>query len=235
MTFNHQASLGDIAARVPSSVAVFERHGLDFCCGGKTTLGDACRAHGLSADTVVAEIEAGARVESVPDRDWTRAPLGELAEHIVSTFHDPLREELPRLTSMAAKVAEVHGAKDARLLRLAAAVGELAGDLQSHMADEESVLFPMVRALEHDAVGAAAVGHPITTLEHEHDRAGALLDEMRALTSGYTVPEWGCNTVRALFGGLSALEQTMHLHVHLENNVMFPRALARAGGESGAR
>jgi regulator of cell morphogenesis and NO signaling len=232
MTITETTTVAEIASALPSSVRVFQRHGIDFCCGGKTPIGVACEEQGIPFEQVASALEAAAVAGQAPDdRDWNQEPFSTLIDHIVSTYHDALREELPRLESMAARVSRVHGAKGPGLARLEALVTELAADLQAHMRKEEMVLFPAIRALELRREHANWIAQPIAVMEHEHDRAGALLSEMRSLTSDYAPPEWACQTFRALYHGLAELESTMHVHVHLENNVLFPRARARAAAE----
>ena len=235
MTITEATPIADIAATLPSSVRVFQRHGVDFCCGGARPLGEVCAEQGLSFPDIARAIEAAA-AEPAPDgRDWSREPLTALAEYIVETYHDSLREELPRLEAMAAKVARVHGAKAPFLLQVDDVIGELSADLNEHMRKEELVLFPTIRAIEQGGqVEADWVAAPISVMRHEHDRAGALLAELDRLTGRYVAPEWACATFRALYQGLQELEEAMHVHVHLENNVLFPRAmkLARHAGPS---
>lgn len=227
MTITEQTLVSDIAATLPSSVRVFQQHGVDFCCGGKRPLAVICEEQGLAFDEIARAIEASAAVPA-PERDWTTEPLSDLIDHIVSTYHDSLRSELPRLQAMASKVLTVHGSKADHLARLDHIVAELAADLTAHMQKEELVLFPAIRAA---AAGggtpSAWIAAPISVMEREHDYAGALLGELRRITGDYTAPEWACQTFRALYNGLDELERSMHLHVHLENNVLFPRALAR--------
>jgi regulator of cell morphogenesis and NO signaling len=139
-----------------------------------------------------------------------------------------LRKELPRLESMAAKVARTHGLSAAHLARLEAIVSELSAELRSHMRKEELVLFPAIRTIE-EGGAHPGIPIPIAVMEHEHDHAAALLSELRAMTDGYVPPPWACETFRALYDGLFVLEAAMHIHVHLENNVLFPRALVLAG------
>ncbi len=224
MTITDTTTVADIVSAVPSTARVFERHRIDFCCGGKIPLADACRKAGAPLEEVTAALEASARQPDPDTRDWNRAPLADLIDHIVSTYHEPLREELPRLESMAAKVARVHGAKAPHLSRLETIVTELSADLRSHMRKEEGVLFPAIRAMTPGGAPGMPIGAPIAVMEHEHDRAGELLAEMHRLTDGYAVPAWACETVRAYYHGLSELESGMHIHVHLENHVLFPRA-----------
>jgi regulator of cell morphogenesis and NO signaling len=228
MIISEHTTVAEIAAGVPSSVRTFQRHGIDFCCGGKQPLGSACQAHGVPVAEVVSAIEASAATRC-DDTDWTREPLHALIDHIVATYHDSLRDELPRLEAMAAKVARVHGAKAPSLTRLEALVGELSAELRAHMGKEETVLFPAIRALARGPRGASVpLSAAIATLEQEHDRAGAVLAALRTVTNGYEPPAWACATFRALYHGLSELEAAMHVHVHLENNVLFPRALRLA-------
>jgi len=226
MTITENTTVAEIASAIPSSVRVFQRHGIDFCCGGKSSLAAVCHKRGVALADVMSAIEASARAPGADDRDWNREPLPLLIDHIVSTFHDPLREELPRLEAMSAKVARVHAAKDASLVRLDEIAQELSAELRSHMRKEELVLFPAIRSIEE---GLPASGPrleaPIAVMEHEHDHAGALLAELRAITGDYVPPSWGCATVHALYHGLAELEAAMHVHVHLENNILFPRAL----------
>jgi regulator of cell morphogenesis and NO signaling len=225
MTITEQTRVADIATTVPSSVRVFQRFGIDFCCGGKIPLGVVCQERGLAFAEVASAIEASSAARA-DERDWTTAPRGALIAHIVSTYHDVLREELPRLEAMATKVAAVHGAKGSFLARVRDIVAELSADLREHMQKEERVLFPAIRAIDEGGMRQQGwVAAPIAVMEREHDRAGELLSELRRLSGGYVTPEWACNTFRALYHGLAELEASMHVHVHLENNVLFPRAL----------
>jgi regulator of cell morphogenesis and NO signaling len=234
MTITETTTVAEIAAAVPSSVRLFQRHGVDFCCGGNRAIGSVCEEHGLSFVEVAAAIEASAAA-TAPDRDWTGEPLHALIEHIVTTYHDRLREELPRLEHMAVKVSDVHGAKAPRLRQVQDVIGELSADLHDHMRKEERVLFPAICAIDSGtAQGSTWISAPIGVMEQEHDRAGELLAELRRLTEGYVAPEWGCQTLRALYHGLEELEASMHVHVHLENNVLFPRALKLAESAAAA-
>jgi len=226
MNITALTTVAEIASTMPSSVRVFQRHGIDFCCGGRTPLSSACEEQGVRFTEIVEAIEASAHAPESDTHEWATEALGELIDHIITTYHDPLRDELPRLESMAAKVSRVHGAKAPHVTRVAAIVSELSADLHLHMRKEELVLFPAIRTLEtrteHSDLRLYA---PIAMMEHEHDQAGALLSELRSITDGYVAPAWACETFRALYYGLSELEDAMHLHVHLENNILFPRAL----------
>jgi regulator of cell morphogenesis and NO signaling len=227
MTINENTTVAEIAAALPSSVRVFQRHNIDFCCGGKVPLANVCLDRGLPFETVVNDIAVAASATPATASDWLAAPLPTLITHIVRTYHDPLREELPRLGMMANKVASVHGQKDARLRRIAEIVADLSSDLLMHMEKEERVLFPAIELIDRQETAPMELGAPISVMEHEHDHVGTQLDELRSLTAEYVPPQWGCATLRALYAGLSELADTMHVHVHLENNVLFPRALRR--------
>ena len=222
MGITADSTVGTLAAEHPLATRVFARHGIDYCCGGGKPLRDVCAKRGLDASTVVAEIEAEVAPDDASARNWNEAPLVALIEHIVDTYHVPLSEELPRLEAMARKVNDVHGASDPeRLGELVRVFAGLRAELVDHMAKEERVLFPMVR----QGLGANA-GSPIEVMEHEHDAAGAALRRLRELTDDYRPPDYACTTWRALWAGLEALEGDMHRHIHLENNILFPRALA---------
>lgn len=226
MNITETTTVAEIASTLPSSVRVFQRHGIDFCCGGRTPLASACEERGVAFSQIVDAIEASTHTPQSDPRDWNSAPLAALTDHIVATYHEPLRDELPRLESMAAKVSRVHGLKAPHLMRLAAIVTELSADLQLHMRKEELVLFPAIRTLEAKAQSELRLFTPISMMEHEHDHAGTLLSELRLITDDYVAPAWACETFRALYHGLSEFETEMHVHVHLENNILFPRALA---------
>lgn len=233
MTITEQTLIADIAAAVPSSVKVFERHGVDFCCGGRTPLAAACEAQHLSFDEISREIAEAAAGPGEDTRDWTREPLHSLADHIVERYHDKLREDLPRLERLAARVHQVHGAREPHLLEgISSIVGELSAELDSHMRKEELVLFPAIRSLEAGDARYAAfpIAAPVAMMEQEHDHAGSLLAQLRTMTGGYAPPDWACRTFRALYEGLEELERDMHVHVHLENNVLFPRSLELTRG-----
>ena len=212
--------VGELAARHPLATRVFARHHIDFCCGGGRPLADVCEMQGLDVEAVMQEI--GREVSPKETiRRWDLSPIGELIDYILTKYHASLREEFPRLEAMARKVAHVHGDKDPeRLPRLVQAVLELKAELESHMLKEEGILFPMIR----DGRGTGADG-PIAVMVREHEEAGELLRLIRELTNNYTLPAEACNTWQALWRGLEALETDLHDHIHLENNILFPRAL----------
>jgi regulator of cell morphogenesis and NO signaling len=222
MTITAETPVGVIAADFPIATRVFARHQIDFCCGGGRPIGEVCESKGLDAAMVLGELEAELAGDTSDTESWNDAPLPALIEHIVSTYHRALDEELPRLEFMARKVLRVHGDKMPEVLPdLVSTLLSLKTELEEHMIKEEKDLFPMILKGE----GSAAIG-PIGVMEDEHTSAGDALRHLRELTDDYTVPEGACNTWRALWMGLAELESAMHKHIHLENNILFPRALA---------
>ena len=221
MTIDRERTVGELAVEHPLATRVFARHGIDFCCGGGKPLREACEARDLDTDLILDEIRTELTRTDVTAQRWDEAPLNDLVEHILATFHRPLDEELPRLEAMARKVHKVHGEKAPEMFaELVSVYVALKAELEQHMAKEEQILFPMIQ----QGHGSMADG-PISVMEHEHENAGAALARLRDLTNGYEVPAEACNTWRALWHGLAALEEALHQHIHLENNVLFPRAL----------
>ena len=234
MTTTATFTLADLAAASPAAIRVLEQHGLDYCCGGKQALEAACLTKGIAPDQILREIDAA--TAAVPaDRDWQTAPLDELVSHIVETHHAYLKVELPALSARIAKVVAVHGGRDPqRLPRLATVFADLRNEMETHLVKEEAILFPFIaqygvaqsRNQPAPPVPFGSIAHPIAVMEHEHDGAGDALAEIRELTDGYNPPAYACSTVRALYEGLKALEKDLHIHIHLENNILFPRAIA---------
>ena len=222
MTITTESQVGRIATEHPLATRVFARYGIDFCCGGGIPLAEACGSRGVDANAVVEEIRRELEASPTALERWDEAPLGHLVTHILTAYHRPLEEELPRLETMARKVLEVHREKEPEMLpELVSAFVKLKAELEEHMAKEEQILFPMIERGE----GAMAEG-PVSVMEAEHLEAGAALRRLRELTHDYQVPAQACNTWRALWHGLAALETSLHEHIHLENNILFPRALS---------
>ena len=231
--------VSELAAREPATIRVFQKHEIEFCCGGRIPLAEACARQGIAVAPLLDELRDA--VDGTPDvANWEHAPFSAIIAHIQSRYHEPLREELPRLSSMIAKVVSRHGARLAEtVIPLQATFEELKSELLDHMAKEDAVLFPAIAALEgggpqmHGTTGPGWIAQPISVMEAEHEAAGEALATLRRLTRGYTPPADACPTLRGLYFGLAELERDMHVHVHLENHVLFPRVEAVARQTAG--
>lgn len=223
-------SVGQFVAERPARARVFEKVGIDYCCGGGKALRDACREKGVACDDVLALLAAQDGADAGGAVDARAMSLTELADHIESTHHRYLRDELPALRELAHKVAQRHGPTHPGLVEVERIFVAFQAELNAHMRKEEEILFPMIRRLEAGAGDAAmhcgSIGNPIRVMEQEHDAAGDALRTMRGLTHDFKAPEGACNSHQALLARLADLEADMHQHVHKENNVLFPRALA---------
>ncbi len=236
MTIAPEMTVAAIATAAPATISVFQQHRIDFCCGGKIPLAQACEARGVSVDALLGELRAANAPQ--PETSWAGASLTALVQHIQTRYHEPLRAELPRLSAMLDKVVDRHGNRlPGQLSLLQSTFRRMQGELLTHMKKEDAVLFPFIVMLEAGeslpvSDAGAWIDSPISVMEAEHEDAGAALALIRNITDGYAPPEWACPTFRGLFYGLAQLETDMHLHVHLENNVLFPRAarLARVQG-----
>jgi regulator of cell morphogenesis and NO signaling len=221
MNITPNSKVGQIATEHPLATRVFARHEIDFCCGGGKPLAEVCSQRGLETATILAEIESELATPRESAVRWDQAPPGDLVVHILANYHKPLAEELPRLEAMARKVVDVHREKAPQELpELLSVYLGLKAELEQHMVKEERILFPMIQ----NGQGAMAEG-PIAVMEQEHESVGSALKRLRELTDGYEVPAAACNTWRALWHGLAALEEDLHQHIHLENNILFPGAL----------
>lgn len=216
-----QRTLADLVAENPARAVVLDRMGLDFCCHGNRTLSDACSEAGLDADQVTAALQTAAEVP----RAWTGGGRADLASYVESTHHSYLHAELGSLEWLAKKVLSVHGEHHPELEEVAPLVSEIAEDLRPHLTAEEKEVFPAISALAPGAAGDDRLAARIADLVAEHAAAGAKLARLRALTGGYTPPEDGCGSYRSLYERLAQLEADTHIHIHLENNVLFPAAL----------
>lgn len=239
MMITPDTHVADVATAHPATVRVFQQHGIDFCCGGKRPLSAASADHGVALAVLLAELESAVKAGQPADVcDWRERPLTELVVHIVSNYHEPQREELPRLGAMTAKVlwcaSRVHGDRWPRMLYpLAADLAVFTRETEAHADDEEARVFPAIVALEGGAhVDAAVFAQMRGDLEQEHAGMGALLAEMKHVTGGFQPPDEACTTLRAFFFGLRELTDAVHHHVHLENHILFPRAAALAAKRS---
>lgn len=215
----------------PAAARVFERLGIDYCCGGNKPLVEACSAANLQVNEVVAALKKAEPANA--ERDWREAPLSELAEYIVARHHAFTREETSRLEQLILKVAGVHGKNHPELLRVRSIFRELSQELTMHMMKEEQMLFPYIAEMEAEVsrkrpVPPAMFGtvqNPVRMMMMEHDSAGEALRGLREATNGYTVPADACVSYQTLYQALGAFEADLHQHIHLENNILFPRAV----------
>jgi regulator of cell morphogenesis and NO signaling len=218
-------SVGELAQSLPGAARTFEQLGIDYCCRGRRSLSEAAAQSSLPLADVLARLEATEEtLPSIPRE------LGALCEYIVQYHHTFTREALERLAPLGDKVLRVHGAAQPELRRVRELLSALTHDLGPHMAKEEQVLFPYVTALASGQLPSAPFGRlerPLSVMESEHDQVGALLHELDALTLGYSLPAGACASYGAFYAGLKDLQADLHEHIHLENNVLFPGALAR--------
>ena len=233
-----EKTVREIALEAPSSIRVFEALGIDYCCGGKKPLSEACADAGVAMDRTLALLTDAAAAPGIAERDWSRETLGALAAHIVDTHHAYVRNETPRIQSLLAKIGSKHGPKRPELVRIERLFLALAQELATHMFKEEHILFPYIESLERARAEKSALPHacfdsverPIANMLADHDDAGALLVQIRSLANDYSVPGDACPTFVATYRALEEFERDLHMHVHLENNVLFPRAVALEHG-----
>jgi regulator of cell morphogenesis and NO signaling len=236
MSATMEKTVRELALEVPAATRVFERLHIDYCCGGGRTLGDACRAAGVPVEKVLEALES-AGAPAAADRDWTREPLAELVEFIRNTHHVYTRDAIARIPMLIAKVVAAHGANHPELLRIQGVFDGLAQELATHMMKEEMVLFPYIVRLEEASLAGeralpppfGTVRNPVRMMEHEHESAGEALRELRAASDGYTAPADACTTFRTLYSAMAEFETDLHRHIHLENNVLHPRAVELEG------
>ncbi len=228
-----ETTVGELVRAVPARSRIFENLGIDYCCGGKKPLAEVCRTKGLDPATVVTMLDALDTVAEHAPVNPDAMTLSELCDHIERAHHDYLREELPRLDFMTRKVAAVHGDHEPRLHEVRRVFEGFQAEIASHTKEEEEQVFPAIRKMESangdEKTAAASLQTAFAKLESEHENAGAALEQFAQLTDGHTPPDWACNTFRAMYDALAKLERNMHQHVHKENNVLFPRALALGG------
>jgi regulator of cell morphogenesis and NO signaling len=228
-------TVGELAAQLPGATREFEKLGIDYCCGGNRTLGQACTQANISIEQALCRLEAGLTASAPQDeRNWTDEPLAELIDHIHGTHHVFIREESPRLEALIAKVVGVHGKNHPELMQVQTIVSDLANELSLHLMKEEQILFPYVKLMEEAAVAQeppppamfGTIMNPVRMMMQEHDGAGEALKQLRALTNNYAPPADACISYKTLYEALQGFEADLHQHIHLENNILFPRAIA---------
>ncbi|HLJ46266.1 MAG TPA: iron-sulfur cluster repair di-iron protein [Bryobacteraceae bacterium] len=244
MTSYENQTVGQIAAEKPATVRVFEKLRIDYCCGGKLPLNQACERAGIPVAEAVSLLnELDARSSGCGARNWKEASASELIAHITGTHHAFVRQEIPRLEALLGKVKTRHGAAHPEVAEIELLFLAAAQELQSHLLREEQVLFPYIEQLERAAQCGAepprgcfpSVEFPIARMLADHDDAGELFARMSALSNRYTPPEQSCMSFTALYRGLSDFELDLHEHIHLENNILFPNAIALERELAGVR
>ena len=236
-----EKTVRDVVLESPAATRVFEALGIDYCCGGGQSLEHACRAGNLSIDQVLESLEAAERAAAAaPDaHDWQTEPLADLIAHIKNTHHKYVREEIARLTPLFEKVCSVHGRNHPELLRARVTFSGLAQELTTHMMKEDMVLFPYIVRLEEAVIEKhpvtpspfGSVKNPVEMMMRDHDDAGHALRELRHTTNVYTAPAEACISFQTLYRALAEFEADLHQHIHLENNILFPRAVEMERGQ----
>ena len=221
-------TVGEIVAENPSQARVFQSFGIDFCCQGGRTLREACTLKGIGLESVVEQLEAANATATEPENNPALLPPVDLIQYIVDKHHAYLRAELPRIDAMSERVAKVHGGHTPSLVDVFHIFCAMAEELEGHMMKEEQILFPAIKTLCAGGASVMPLDGPVACMLQEHDDAGEALSRMRELTHGFTPPPEACNTYRALFAALAELEEDLHRHIHLENAVLFPQAMAMA-------
>ncbi|MEO8111692.1 MAG: iron-sulfur cluster repair di-iron protein [Ginsengibacter sp.] len=230
----HDETLGEIAAKDLRKAEVFKKYGLDFCCGGKKTVKEACAEKGIDVTEVERELQTADKnitaSRPLPYNEWS---IDFLADYIVNTHHSYVKKTIPDLMSYGAKVAGVHGSQHPELHKINRLTDEVCEELATHMVKEETVLFPYIKKLvaaknngsEFQVEGFTSVQSPISMMEHEHEIVGEKMEHIRALSNNYILPEDACASYSYLYKTLEEFENDLHIHVHLENNILFPKSL----------
>ena len=240
MTINLTKTVGELAAELPAATRIFEKLGIDYCCGGEKTLNQACSSAGVTEESVMSLLSClqGLGFDDGGGKDWQTIPLSELTKYIVNRHHTFVRSELLRLKELLAKVCSAHASHHPELFRIRDLFFRLQADLTDHMLKEERILFPYIEKLE-TAVGQGkqaprpafgTVRNPVRMMMQEHEEAGQALRSLREVSSNYQVPGDGCISFRTLYQALEEFEKDLHQHVHLENNILFPRAAELEAG-----
>lgn len=233
MTLTAAKTVREYALETPQTIPVFEKLGIDYCCGGNRPLEEACTAANVPVDEVLKALEAATATPTQPtERELRAGSLAELSAHIVKTHHAFVRRETPQLQDLLQKVCSKHGQKHPEVLHIRSLFHGLSQELTTHMMKEEAILFPYIERMEesvlqHEPILPGPFGsieRPIQMMEHEHDSAGVALKAMREASRDYNPPDDACTSFRALYTSLAAFEQDLHQHIHLENNLLFPRA-----------
>lgn len=231
MVITAETSVRKIVVEMPNAIPVFESFGIDYCCGGKYTLAEACTQHEQSIALVLDELTHQRKDTTTPELRWQTAPLGDLIDHIVQKHHGFTREQLALIHELASKVERRHGTTHPEVHKVNGALAIISAELTHHFFCEEQVLFPYIKELDQKRTIVAhpkfdTIQQPVAQMMKEHDQAGDELRALREITGNFQPPADACTTYRALYRAMEDLEHDLHLHIHLENNILFPGALA---------
>ncbi len=228
LTIQPETTVAEIVAERPSRSRVFEKLGIDYCCGGGKSLASVCDKKGITVDEAIKKIDAEDSRPAGKELDQlTELSLTDLIAHILKEHHNYLRSELPRLQALADRVAERHGERDSRLVELAKVHQDFVVEIEAHMMKEENILFPEIVEMEKSGSSfgsAGPIAMKIQVMEADHDVAGDALERMSALTDGFAISDDCCNKHRALLQGLKEMVDNTHQHISAENNILFSRA-----------
>jgi regulator of cell morphogenesis and NO signaling len=233
MNFSSETKVKDIVAANPGSTRVLEAVGVDYCCGGNNSLHDACLHAGVSEEDIMQRLRENKTDVGPGDENWTSAPLGELTRYIREKHHAYVREAIRRVSPLLARVKTKHGNNNPEIAEIEELFLKVARELIMHMQKEEQILFPYIEEVERAANGQGTVEppffqtmrNPIHAMMEEHDAAAALVRQIRTASAAYTPPATACASYQALYRDLQEFEADLHQHVHLENNILFPRAV----------
>ena len=228
-------TLAQIVTNNYKAASIFEKHHLDFCCKGKRTLEQACSESDIKIEEVIEQLEKAGDIND-SKTNYNELSLAQLSEHIVSTHHNYVKNEMPALHGYLQKVASKHGDRHPEMNKVFQIFVAVKEEMEFHMQKEEMVLFPRIKDIENQiqegkkvVINSSYLQSPINMMEQEHDHAGSMLAEIRNLTNNYTPPADACTTYQLSFASLQAFELDLHHHVHLENNILFPKALKMFG------
>lgn len=242
MAITSETPVREIAVQFPNAIPVFERLGVDYCCHGQHTLAEACTKQDLALEPVLKELAQFQQEAAKPaPSEWANAPLKDLSAHIVTRHHAFTRSQLQLIDDLMVKVEHAHGANHPEVFQLGKALAVFGSELKHHAECEEQNLFPYIAALgtnskkpDLPAPAQGSLAMPINHMMGDHDQTAVELQNLRKLTNNYTPPPDACPTWRGLYHAIDELEQDLHQHIHLENNILFPRALKQAQEEAKA-
>ena len=237
MLVQKEETIGDVVAKNYRAARVFESFGLDFCCGGKKLISDACREKGINEDEVLRELNTIPEVNSQTETNYGNLPLDSLIDYIIQHHHLYVIQNLPVIYNRCRKVAEVHGKNHPETMKIAELFTQLKDELETHLQKEEKMLFPYIKSMVDNQKRNAAINYPpfgtvanpVSVMETEHENAGRVMAEIRQLSSDFVTPEDACETFRVLYQELSEFEADLHKHIHLENNILHPKAIELEG------